>query len=334
MTARPKAFVVRALSDDLSGCVLAEIDLPAPGEGEVQIKVRAVALGFPDLLMTRGGYQMKPSLPFVPGMEAAGEVIACGDGVTSVAVGDRMLLGGFGSTGLMAERANAPADRLRPLPVGFSFAEGAAFTTAYLTAYVGLVRAAGGIGFRETVLVHGAAGGVGLAAVELAKHLGGRVIATASTPEKRALATSRGADLVLDPADGFREKVKALTDGRGADVIFDPVGGNVFDESLRCIAWGGRFLVIGFASGRIGQVGANIPLIKGFSLIGVRAGEYGRRDPVKGAENMSALDDLAQAGHLRPHVGARFSLSDAKQAFELMAGRGAMGRIVIEPNAG
>ncbi len=334
MTGKTKAFMVRTLSDDLSGCAMGEIELPAPGPGEVQIKVRAVALGFPDLLMTRGGYQMKPALPFVPGMEAAGEVLALGDGVTTTSGGERVLFGSFGSTGLLAERANVPADRLRTLPDNFSYAEGAAFTTAYLTAYVGLVRAAGGIGFRETVLVHGAAGGVGLAAVELAKHLGGRVIATASTEEKRALATSKGADLVLDPAEGFREKVKALTDGRGADVIFDPVGGDVFDESLRCIAWGGRFLVIGFASGRIGQVGANIPLIKGFSLIGVRAGEYGRRDPVKGAENINALDDLARAGHLKPHVGAIFDLNDSKQAFELMAGRGAMGRIVVVPDAG
>ncbi len=333
MTGRTKAFVVRELTDDLSGCAIDAVELGDPGPGEVQVAMRAVAIGFPDLLMTRGGYQLKPPLPYVPGMEGAGDVIACGAGVEGINEGDQVMFGGLGGPGLLAERANVPAANVRSLPEQFSYAQGAAFVAAYLTAYVGLVRGAGGIAFRETLLVHGAAGGVGLAAVELGKHLGARVIATASTPEKRALATAKGADLVLDPAEGFREKVKALTDGRGADVIFDPVGGDIFDESLRCIAWGGRFLVIGFASGRIGQVAANIPLIKGFSLIGVRAGEYGRRDPAKGAENISALMELARHGHLKPHIGAAFDLDDARQAFQLLADRGALGRIVVQMGA-
>lgn len=327
MTETCRAFVVRELADDLSGCAIAEMPCLAPGRGEVQVRVRAASLGFPDLLMTRGGYQLKPPLPFVPGMEGAGEVIACGEGVKDFAPGARVMLGGLG---LMAERVNIPGDRVRPMPERFSFAEGAAFTTAYLTAYVGLVRRAH-LQYRETLLVHGAAGGVGLAAVELGKHLGARVIATASTDEKRALATSKGADLVL-PSSGFRETVKAFTDGAGADVIFDPVGGDVFDESVRSIAWGGRLLVIGFASGRIGQIGANMPLIKGFSLMGVRAGEYGRRDPVKGAENIAAIMELAGKGALTPHIGATFPLENAKEAFALMAARGALGRIVITMN--
>jgi NADPH2:quinone reductase len=327
MSGTMRACLVRQLSDDFSGLAVEEVPRPAPGPGEVSIQVRACALNFPDLLMTRGGYQHKPDLPFVPGMEAAGEVSETGDGVAGFRAGDKVIAGL--RTGGLAEIAVAPAEGLRSLPPGFTFAEGAGFQVAALTAYVGLV-VRGGLAAGETVLIHGAAGGVGLAAVELARHLGARVIATASTPEKRALAEARGADAALPP-EGFRQTVKDLTGGKGADVIYDPVGGDVFDESLRCIAWNGRLLVIGFTSGRIPKVDANIPLIKGFSVVGVRAGEFGRRDPEAGRANLDAIYGLAAQGVMKPHIGATLPLARAGEALALLAGRQALGKVVVTP---
>jgi len=324
-----RALVVRELADDLSGCVLSAIELAPPGAGEVQVELRATAIGFPDLLMTRGGYQFKPELPFVPGHEGAGLVVALGEGVSGLAVGDKVIVAA--PTGLCAERANVSAATVRPLPKALSFEEGASLMSAYMTAYVALVRR-GNLAAGETLLVHGAAGGVGLAAVEMGKLLGATVIATASSEEKRALTRTKGADHAIASAPGFKDKVRELTGGNGADVIFDPVGGDVMDESMRCIAWGGRLLVIGFAAGRISQIPANYPLIKGFAVVGVRAGEYGRRDPVRGAENIAQVLKWAGEGKLRPHIGARFPLSRAKAALELMAARGALGRIVIVPD--
>lgn len=324
-----RALVVRELSDDLSGCKLRKIEIDPPGAGEVQVKLRATAVGFPDLLMTKGGYQFKPELPFVPGHEGAGVVVALGEGVTDIDVGNSVIVAA--PTGLCATRANVSAATVRPLPDALTFEESAALMSAYLTAYVALVRR-GKLAAGETLLVHGAAGGVGLAAVEMGKLLGATVIATASSEEKRELAKSKSADHAIDSAPGFKDKVKELTGGNGADVIFDPVGGDVMDESMRCIAWGGRLLVIGFAGGRISQIPANYPLIKGFSVVGVRAGEYGRRDPVRGAENIEQVLKWAGEGKLKPHIGARFPLSRAKEALELMAARGALGRIVIVPD--
>jgi len=324
-----RALVVRDLTDDLSGCVQGDFELAPPGMGEVQVELRATAVGFPDLLMTKGGYQFKPKLPFVPGHEGAGVVVALGEGVSDIATGDKVIVAA--PTGLCAERANVSAATVRVLPKALSFEEGAALMSAYMTAYVALVRR-GNLAAGETLLVHGAAGGVGLAAVEMGKLLGATVIATASTDEKRALTKAKGADHAIDSAPGFRDKVKELTGGNGADVIFDPVGGDVMDESMRCIAWGGRLLVIGFAAGRISQIPANYPLIKGFSVVGVRAGEYGRRDPERGAENIAQVLKWAREGKLKPHIGARFPLSRAKEALELMAARGALGRIVIVPD--
>jgi len=323
-----RAFVVRELSDDLSGCDLGTIDLPPPRASEVQVDLKAAAIGFPDLLMTKGGYQFKPDLPFVPGHEGAGIVVALGEGVDGLAIGDRVIVAA--PTGLLAERANVPAGTVRPLPEALSFEEGAALMSAYMTAYVSLVRRAN-LATGETLLVHGAAGGVGLAAVEMGKLLGARVIATASTEEKQALAKSKGADEAISSAPGFKDKVKEPTGANGADVIYDPVGGDVTDESLRCIAWGGRLLIVGFASGRISQIPANYPLIKGFSVIGVRAGEFGRRDPEKGAENIAQVLKWGGEGKLKPHIGACFPLSRTKEALELMAARGALGRIVVLP---
>ncbi len=268
-----KALLVSELAENHGGCALTDLAIPAPGPGEVRVRIRAAAVNFPDLLMTRGAYQLKPDLPFVPGLEFAGEVDALGEGVSGWRPGDRVI--GGNRFGAMAEYAVVPAASLRAKPERLSWEEGAAYGVAYLTAWVALVRR-GQVQAGEWVLVHGAAGGVGLATVDLARALGARVIAAASSAEKRAMLTGLYApDAVIAPDPGFRDEVKALMGGQGADVIFDPVGGDVFDESTRCIAFGGRLLVIGFASGRIPELSVNIPLIKGFSVVGVRAGEYG-----------------------------------------------------------
>lgn len=322
-----RALVCHAYSDDLGRLALEDVSLPPLGAEDVRLKVRAAAVNFPDLLMAEGKYQFKPEPPYTVGGELAGEVIAVGANVTRFKVGDRVLAGGL--TGAFAEEAIRPAAALRPIPQGADFATAASFTAAYITAYVALVRRAQ-LQKGEWLLVHGAAGGVGLAAVDLGKLLGARVIATASTEEKRAFLQSYGADHVLPPA-GFRDSVKALTEGRGADVIYDPVGGDVFDESVRAIAFDGRLLVVGFTSGRIPQISVNMPLIKGFSVVGVRAGEYGRQFPEKGRKNIAAIDRLLAERKIRPHIGARLPLTHAVDAMRLLADRKAIGKVVIEP---
>lgn len=322
-----KAAIVRALSDDLSTLAVEEVAPPdGPGPGEVRIRVRAAGVNFPDLLMVQGKYQFKPPLPFAPGLEGAGEAIAAGAGAPFRA-GDRVVFGA--RAGSWAEEVVVPAVMVRPLPETLSFEQGAAYPAAYLTAYVALVRRAQAEA-GETLLVHGAAGGVGLAAVDLGKHLGLTVIATASTAEKRAFLKSYGADAALAPAN-FKDEVKRLTNGRGADIVFDPVGGGVFDESVRCIAFDGRLLVIGFAGGRIPSIDANMPLIKGFSVVGVRAGEYGRQFPERGRENIAAIDALAREGRVRPHVHAVLPLAEARAALELLRARRVIGKLVLAP---
>jgi NADPH2:quinone reductase len=284
-------------------------------------------VNFPDILMIQGKYQHKPELPFVVGGERAGDVIAVGSGVTRFKIGDRVVGGAL--SGGFAEEAQGPESSYRPIPGSADYAVASAYTTAYLTAYVSLVRR-GELAKGETLLVHGAAGGVGLAAVDLGKVLGATVIATASSNEKRAFLKDYGADHVL-PSSGFREAVKELTQGRGADVIYDPVGGDVFDESIRCIAFNGRILIVGFTSGRIPTVGVNMPLIKGFSVVGVRAGEYGRKFPEKGRENITAIDKLLADGKIRPHIHARFPLDQAVEAMHMLTTRKVIGKVVIEP---
>ncbi|WP_422061697.1 NADPH:quinone oxidoreductase family protein [Sphingopyxis sp.] len=323
-----RALQVRELLPDHAGAGLVDLPVPAPGPGEVRVRVRAAAVNFPDLLMTRGAYQLKPDLPFVSGLEFAGEIDAVGDGVSGWGTGDAVV--GGNRFGAMAEYAVVPAASLRRKPETLSWEEAAAYPVAYLTAYVALVRCAR-VELGEWLLVHGAAGGVGLATVDLARALGARVIAAASSAEKRdAIARLYAPDAVLAADPGFREEVKGLTGGKGADVIFDPVGGDVFDESTRCIAFGGRLLVIGFASGRIPEVSVNMPLIKGFSVVGVRAGEYGRRFPERGAENVAAIDALVAAGKIRPHVHASLDLADWRQAFAILERREAIGKVVLK----
>jgi len=321
-----KALVCRAISEDIGALKIEDIALPPLSAGQACVRLRAAAVNFPDILTAQGKYQHKPELPYVPGTEGTGDVIAVGDGVTNVKVGDRVIVGALGC---FAEEIQVAATALRPVPPNVDYATAAGFTAAHLTAYVGLVRRAQ-IAKGEWLLVHGAAGGVGLAAVDLGKALGARVIATASTDEKRAFLKSYGADHVL-PSSGFREDVKRLTGSQGADVIYDPVGGDVFDESTRCIAFDGRLLVVGFTSGRIPSINVNIPLIKGFSVIGMRAGEYGRRFPEKGRENIAALDRMLAEGKLHPHVCARFPLAQAVDAMRMLQDRKAIGKVIVEP---
>lgn len=321
-----KALVCREISDDIATLRIEDVTLPPLGPGQARVRIRAAAVNFPDILMTQGKYQHKPALPFTPGTEGVGEVIAIAEEVTDVKAGDRVIVGGIGC---FAEEVQVAAASLRAVPGAVDDATAAGFTAAYLTAYVGLVRRAW-IEAGEWLLVHGAAGGVGLAAVDLGRALGAKVIATASTDRKREFLAAYGAEHVL-PSPGFREGVKALTRELGADVVFDPVGGDAFDESTRCIAFDGRLLVVGFTSGRIPQIGVNIPLIKGFSVMGMRAGEYGRRFPEKGRENLAAIDRLLAEGRLRPHVGARLPLARAVEAMRMLQDRRAIGKVIVEP---
>lgn len=321
------ALVCHALTDDLSGLALRELPCPVPGPGQLLVRVRAAALNYPDLLMTQGRYQFKPEPPFVPGMEGAGEVLAAGDGVR-LRTGDRVMV--QARHGALAGMMLANQADVQPVPAGLDFTAAAALQVAALTAWVALVRRAR-LEQGETVLVHGASGGVGMAAVQLARHLGATVIASGRSPAKLEAVRAAGADHVVASGADMRDQVLALTGGRGVDVVLDPIGGDLFDASLRTLAWGGRLLVVGFVGGRIPEVRANYILIKNISVIGVRAGEEGRRNPAQGAENQAALDRLAAAGVFRPHIGARLPLARAVEGLRLLADAAVPGKIVIEP---
>ena len=325
-----RALMVDSLASGYAGASVRTVDTPRPGPDEVLIRVRAASVNFPDLLMTRGEYQHKPPLPFIPGLEMAGEVVALGEGVTQFKLGDAVV--GGARIGGFSQFAVSPAAALRLKPERLSFAQASGYGAAYLTAYVSLVRRARAQP-GEWVLVHGAAGGVGLAAVDLAKALGCRVIAASASDAKLAVVQAEYApDAVVNVTGGFREQVKAITGGRGADVIYDPVGGDVFDESTRCIAFDGRLLVVGFTSGRIPSISVNMPLIKGFSVLGVRAGEYGRQFPDKGRENTQAIWDLAAEGRVHPRVHAELPLARWREAFDLLSDRQVIGKAVIRPD--
>jgi NADPH2:quinone reductase len=294
--------------------------------GQVRVAVHAAGINFPDVLMAAGEYQLKPELPFIPGMEAAGDVIEVDGAAKGVAVGDRVIIklrhGGY------ADEAIVTPSQLTPLPSTFDYAEGATFLAAHGTAYHALVDRAQ-IKPGEALLVHGAGGGVGLAAVELGKLLGATVIAAASSEEKLAVAQARGADhLVLYRSEPFRDAVKRITDGRGADVVYDPVGGEVFEQSLRCIAWGARVLVIGFTGG-IGLARTNLVLIKGASVLGVRAGEAARKSPALGVARIKALGEWAEAGKIRPNISHRLPLEEYAPAMRLLIDRKAIGRVAL-----
>ena len=287
------------LSDDMSGVSLVKKQVKEPGPKEVLVRVKASSVNFPDYLMTQGKYQHKPELPFGMGMEGSGIIEKLGSDVKDFNVSDEITFGALGQ-GAFSDYLILNERAIDIKPSNLSFSQAAAFQTAYLTAYVSLVRR-GNLKQGENLLVHGATGGVGMAAVQLGKYLGANVIATGTSQEKLNVTKEWGADhTVLTHKDGqveFREEVKDLTKGKGADVIYDPVGGDVFDHSIRCINWGGRILIVGFASGRIPELPINMALIKGFSVIGVRAGEYGRKNPEAGIENNKAIRDICAVSY-------------------------------------
>ena len=321
----PKAVVCRELGPPES--LRLETFASAPlAQGQVRVAVHAAGINFPDILMAAGEYQLKPPLPFTPGVEAAGEVIEVDGAADGVAVGDRVIV--KMRHGAYADEAVVATSQLTPLPSTFYYAEGATFLAAHGTAYHALIDR-GQLRPDEVLLVHGAGGGVGLAAVEMGKMLGATVIAAASSEDKLAVAQKRGADhLVLYGREPFRDAVKRITDGRGADVVFDPVGGEVFENSVRCIAWGARILVVGFTGG-IGLARTNLLLIKGASVLGVRAGEAVRRNPASGEARLKALLGWAEAGKIRPHVSHRLPLEVYAQAMRLLVDRKAIGRVAL-----
>ena len=323
-----QALRVEHLSDDLSGVTLLDLPAPSRAPGEVLVRVRAASLNFPDLLMTRGEYQFKPEPPFTSGLEFAGEVLEA-DPASRFTPGDRVM--GGNKTGAFAEFASVPTNKLSPMPRGMDFPAAAAMGAAYTTAYTGLVEL-GALREGQWVLVHGASGGVGLAACDLARTLGARVIATTGSPAKaERIATLARPDAVILAEGQFRDQVADITDGALADIVFDLVGGDVFDESTRCVAFGGKLMVVGFTSGRIAEVATNIPLIKGFSIVGLRAGEYARRFPERGAAIQRAITALAEAGAISPAIDRILPLSQWREGFDAMAQRELVGKVVFVP---
>jgi NADPH2:quinone reductase len=297
--------------------------------GALQLEVRAAGCNFFDILMVQGRYQVKPAFPFIPGAEVAGVVRAVGEGVRGFAPGDRV----FGTSGLggFAEVALLPAASAHALPEGMSFEEGAALPIIYPTSYAGLVfRAALQPG--EDLLVHAAAGGVGIAAVQIGKALGARVIATAGGAAKLAIARREGADEAIDyQSEDFVARVLELTGGKGADVIYDSVGGDVFEKSLKCIAWNGRLLVIGFASGTIPSVQANRILLKNIAVTGLHWGAHAAKEPAKIAQTFEALLELYRKGKIRPVIFASHPLEQVAAALEALGGRKTYGKVILAP---
>jgi NADPH2:quinone reductase len=304
-----------------------ELPTPAPQAGQVLIRIEAASLNFPDLLIVQNKYQMKPDLPFVPGSEYAGVIEAVGEGVTHLKVGQSVAClsgtGGFGTHTL------APAKLCMPLPAGFPAVDAAAFIMIYATSHHALIdRAALKAG--ETVLVLGAAGGVGTAAIQIAKAAGARVIAAASTDEKCALCKSLGADDTINyTTQNMREVLKALTEGKGPDVIYDPVGGDFAEPAFRSIAWRGRYLVVGFAAGPIPALPFNLALLKGASIVGVFWGDFSRREPQANAAMMAELAQWYAQGKVKPVIDRTMPMRELKAAYAHMGSRGVMGKLVM-----
>lgn len=325
-----QALRVEHLSDDMSGVTLADIAPPQRAPGEVLVEVRAASLNFPDLLMTRGAYQFKPEPPFTSGLEFAG-VVREADPDSGFMPGDRVM--GGNKTGAFAELASVPARTLSPIPPRLDFPAAAAMGAAYLTAFTGLIEL-GQLQEGQWVLVHGASGGVGLATCDLARALGARVIATTGSAAKiDAIAALARPEAVVLAESRFRDDIARITDGHLADIVFDPVGGDVFDESTRCVAFGGKLMVVGFTSGRIAEISTNIPLIKGFSVVGLRAGEYARRFPERGRAINAAIARLADTGAINPAIDRTLPLSRWREGFDAMARRDLVGKVVFVPGA-
>jgi len=292
--------------------------------------VHASGVNFPDILMVEGKYQVKPELPFIPGLEVAGVVAECAEGVDRVRPGDRVLAFARKGGG-HAQEVVVPDAIVTPIPAGMDFIVAAAFPVAYGTAHFALTHR-GRLSAGEVLLVLGASGGVGLAAIEIGKFLGARVIAAASTPEKLAIAREHGADEVIDYAsEDLRDRVRELTDGKGVDIVFDPVGGEVFRQSVRCVGWEGRILVIGFASGEIPQVATNIILVKNVSVTGVVFGEHSWRYPQDTRRRLTQLLELFSANQLHPRVMRTYPLSDARDALAEIRDRKVSGKLVLIP---
>ena len=306
-------------------------DLPdiQPAAGEVVVDVRAAGVNFPDVLTVQGKYQHRPELPFTPGNEFAGTVRAVGEGVNNVKPGDRVI--GFTRVGAFAEQVSAPAEVLMPMPPGMDFDTAAAITLTYGTSHHAVVDRAQ-LKAGETMLVLGAAGGVGLAAIEIGKALGARVIAAASSAEKLAVCREHGADVLIDyTKEDLREALKAATGGKGPDVIYDPVGGPWSEPALRSIAWRGRHLVVGFAAGEIPKLPWNLMLLKGASVVGVFWGEFAKREPKANLAAMREMLGWMAEGKLKPLVSKRYALGDTAQALNDMAERKVTGKVVIVP---
>lgn len=310
---------------------LEEIDDPIAEANQVVIDIHATAINFPDTLLIAGKYQSKPAFPFSPGGELAGVIRSLGADVTGWKVGDRVLAsvgnGGF------AEQIAVPTSYLRAVPADMDFLTASSFTTTYGTSYYAL-KQRGALKAGETLLVLGAAGGVGTAAVELGKAMGARVIAAAGTDEKVAIAKGLGADAGINYSDGrLKDQVKELTDGKGADVIYDPVGGDLFEQCLRCINWNGRLLVIGFASGKIPTVPMNLPLLKNCQIVGVFYGASISREPATNTANIKEIIDLFAAGKIKPLIQKTFSLLEYAPALRCLMNREAVGKVVIQVRA-
>ena len=304
--------------------VLEDIALPEPGPGQVRIRVAAAGVNFPDVLIIQKKYQMQPALPFTPGAEVAGTVTAVGEGVTRFAPGATVaalcLIGGY------AEECVVDAAQCMPVPAGVPMPLAASLMLAYGTSWHA-VRDRGALQSGETMLVLGAAGGVGLAAVEIGKALGARVIAAASSAEKLAVCREHGADDAID----FVAVAKQMTDGKGPEVIFDPVGGRFTEPAFRAIAWRGRYLVIGFADGNVPALPLNLPLLKGASLVGVYWGEFAKREPGNNAKGIAELLGWIGAGKLKPRISKMYPLAQAPQALIDMAARRVVGKVVVVP---
>ncbi len=304
-----------------------DIEEPEPGEGEVVVDVAAAGLNFPDTLIIEGKYQFRPELPFTPGGEAAGVVSAVGEGVSRVSVGQRVIA--LSSFGAFAEKWAVPATGVIPIPEALDFESAAGFGLTYGTSYHALVQRAQ-LQSGERLLVLGAAGGVGSAAIEIGKHLGAEVIAAASTPEKLQFASDLGADHLVDyTTEQLRERLKEITAGRGVDVVYDPVGGDFTEQAFRSLAWNGRHLVIGFAAGPIPELPINLALLKGASLVGVFWGRSLSEEPQRAFQNFVELTELANVGAIRPRISQRFTLDQYAEAFGVFENRSVMGKAIF-----
>ncbi len=323
-----RAWRVHELGEPADVLVLEDLEAPEPGPGEVAIDVEAAALNFPDVLMCRGHYQMKPPLPFTPGAEVAGTVRAVGEGVDPGWIGRRVLgIPNFGPGGL-AEATTAPLGAIHEIPESMGWSAAASLFVTYQTGHVALHRRAH-IQPGETLLVHAGAGGVGSAAIQLGLAAGARVFATAGGPEKVEVCRKLGAEVVVDyRAEDFVDAVKAATDGLGADVIYDPVGGDTFDRSRKCIAFEGRILIIGFTSGRMADAPTNHALIKNYSVVGVHWGLYALMNPQVIADTHTELMRLFDAGAIDPLVSQELDLEEVPQALDRLATRGTWGKVV------